>query len=359
MSGMRRREFVTLLGGAAAGGPLAARAQQAQRMRRIGVLMNLATEDPESQRRVTAFVQGLRELGWADGRNVRIETRWGASDAERNRRYAAELVALAPDVILASGTPVLVALQRETRSIPIVFTTIVDPVGAGFAERLSRPGGNATGFTLFEYAISGKWLELLKELSPDVTRVAVIRDPVITQGIGQFAAVQAVSPPFGVELIPIGVREKETETALEKICAGAERRLDCDRRIDGDPARLDHCAGGAISAAGGVPVPLSSGERRPDVVRPQYGRAISARGRLCRPHPQGREPGRVAGAAPDQVRAGDQHQDRQGARPRRAAFAARPRRRGDRIGRSCCTAYVASWHEGEVPPRLAKVGYRG
>jgi ABC-type uncharacterized transport system substrate-binding protein len=159
-------------------------------------------------------VQGLQDLGWTDGRNVRIETRWGASDPERNRRYAAELVALAPDVILAAGTPVLVALQRESRSIPIVFASIVDPVGAGFAERLSRPGGNATGFTLFEYAISGKWLELLKELLPSVTRVAVIRDPVITQGIGQFAAIQAVSPPFGVELSPIGVNE--IERAVER-----------------------------------------------------------------------------------------------------------------------------------------------
>jgi ABC-type uncharacterized transport system substrate-binding protein len=213
---MKRREFITLLSGTVIAWPLAAQAQQPERVHRIGVLMNLAAEDPESQRRVTAFVQGLQELGWADGRNVRIETRWGASDAERNRRYAAELVALAPDVILAAGTPVLVALQRETRSIPIVFATIVDPVGAGFAERLSRPGGNATGFTLFEYAISGKWLELLKELSPNLTRVAVIRDPAITQGIGQFAAIQAVSPPFGVELIPIGAREKEIETGLER-----------------------------------------------------------------------------------------------------------------------------------------------
>jgi putative tryptophan/tyrosine transport system substrate-binding protein len=211
---MRRREFITVLGGAAAGWPLAAAAQQDERIRRVGVLMNLAAEDPESQRRVTAFVQGLQELGWTDGRNVRIETRWGASDPERNRRYAAELVALAPDVILAAGTPVLVALQRESRSIPIVFASIVDPVGAGFAERLSRPGGNATGFTLFEYAISGKWLELLKELLPSVTRVAVIRDPVITQGIGQFAAIQAVSPPFGVELSPIGVNE--IERAVER-----------------------------------------------------------------------------------------------------------------------------------------------
>ncbi|MFL5051539.1 MAG: ABC transporter substrate-binding protein [Xanthobacteraceae bacterium] len=214
--GMKRRDFIRAIAATAAAWPVAARAQPPDRVRHIGVLMNLAPEDPESQRRVTAFVQALQELGWTDGRNVRIETRWGLSDADRNRRYAAELVTLAPDVILAAGTPVLVALQRETRSIPIVFTTIVDPVGAGFAERLSRPGGNATGFTLFEYAISGKWLELLKELSPDVTRVAVIRDPVITQGIGQFAAIQAVSPPFGVELIPIGVREKEIETAVEK-----------------------------------------------------------------------------------------------------------------------------------------------
>jgi putative ABC transport system substrate-binding protein len=188
---MRRREFITLLGGAGAVWPLAVHAQQGERVRRIGVLMNLAAEDPEAQRRVTAFVQGLQQLGWTDGRNVRIEIRWGASDAERNRRYAAELVELAPDVILASGTPILIALQRESRSIPIVFASIADPVGAGFAERLSRPGGNATGFTLFEYAISGKWLELLKELLPGLTRVAVIRDPLITSGIGQFAAIQA------------------------------------------------------------------------------------------------------------------------------------------------------------------------
>ena len=213
---MNRRRFITLLGGAVAAWPRAALAQQGERVRRVGVLMNLTAEDREAQRRVTAFVQGLQELGWTDGRNVRIETRWGASDPERNRRYAAELVALAPDVILAAGTPVLVALQRESRSIPIVFASIVDPVGAGFAERLSRPGGNATGFTLFEYAISGKWLELLKELLPSVTRVAVIRDPVITQGIGQFAAIQAVSPPFGVELSPIGVGDNEIERAVER-----------------------------------------------------------------------------------------------------------------------------------------------
>ena len=216
MFDLRRREFITLLGGAGAVWPLAAHAQQGERVRRIGVLMNLAAEDPEAQRRVTAFVQGLQQLGWTDGRNVRIEIRWGASDAERNRRYAAELVELAPDVILASGTPILIALQRESRSIPIVFASIADPVGAGFAERLSRPGGNATGFTLFEYAISGKWLELLKELLPGLTRVAVIRDPLITSGIGQFAAIQAVSPPFGVELSPIGVRENEIERGVER-----------------------------------------------------------------------------------------------------------------------------------------------
>ena len=216
MLDLRRREFITLLGGAGAVWPLAAHAQQGERVRRIGVLMNLAAEDPEAQRRVTAFVQGLQQLGWTDGRNVRIEIRWGASDAERNRGYAAELVELAPDVILASGTPVLIALQRESRSIPIVFASIADPVGAGFAERLSRPGGNATGFTLFEYAISGKWLELLKELLPGLTRVAVIRDPLITSGIGQFAAIQAVSPPFGVELSPIGVRENEIERGVER-----------------------------------------------------------------------------------------------------------------------------------------------
>ena len=298
---VRRRDFLFTLGGAAATWPLAARAQQPERMRCVGALMNLAADDPESQRRMTAFVQGLQELGWTDGRNVRIETRWGASDPERNRRYAAELVTLAPDVILAAGTPVLVALQRESRSIPIVFASIVDPVGAGFAERLSRPGGNATGFTLFEYAISGKWLELLKELLPSVTRVAVIRDPVITQGIGQFAAIQAVSPPFGVELSPIGVRDNEIERAVERFAQEPNGSLIVTAGSDSNSSRSDHRAGGSAPTAGGLSLPLPCDQRRPHLVRARHRRSISARRRIRRSHPQGREAGRVAGAEPNQV----------------------------------------------------------
>jgi putative ABC transport system substrate-binding protein len=212
---MRRREFITVLGGAAAAWPLYARAQQGDRMRRIGVLMSLTAEDPEGQVRLTAFLQGLQQLGWTDGRNVRIDTRWGAGDADRSRRYAAELIALAPDVILASGTSTMGPLLRATRTVPIVFTQVTDPVGAGFVDSLARPGGNATGFTLSEYGISGKWLELLKEIAPRVTRVAVLRDPDMAAGSGQLGAIQSVAPSFGVELSPVNVRDApEIERAV-------------------------------------------------------------------------------------------------------------------------------------------------
>jgi len=204
---MRRRAFITLLGGAAAVWPLAARAQQIEQIRRVGVLMNLAAEDAEGKRRLRAFAQGLQELGWSEGRNLQIDYRWGAGDADRFRTYAAELVAVAPDVIFATGTPVVEALQHVTRTVPIVFVTVIDPVGSGFVESLARPGGNTTGFTLFEYSLSGKWVELLKEIVPRVTRVAVIRDPTIGSGTGQLAAIQAVAPSLGVELSPVGVRD--------------------------------------------------------------------------------------------------------------------------------------------------------
>jgi len=207
MFDMRRREFISLLGGAAAAWPLATRAQQPDRVRRIGVLMNLASDDAIGQARIAAFLQGLQQLGWTDGRNVRIETRWGASDADRIRKYAAELVTLAPDVILAAGTPTLGPLLQATRAVPIVFVHVPDPVGAGFVDSLARPGGNATGFTLLEYATSAKWLELLKEIAPRVTRAAVIRDPAITAGIGQWGAIQTAAPSFGVEVSPLNLRD--------------------------------------------------------------------------------------------------------------------------------------------------------
>ena len=207
MPGMRRREFITLLGGAAAAWPLAARAQQPEQMRRIGVLTNLVADDPEAQARVGAFLQGLQELGWAVGRNMRIEYRWGAGDADRTRGYAAELVALAPDVILTSGASALAPLLQATRSVPVVFAQVPDPVGAGFVNSLARPGGNTTGFITYEYGLSGKWLELLTQIAPSVTRAAVIRDPAVSAGTGQWGAIQAVAPSVRVLVSPVNVRD--------------------------------------------------------------------------------------------------------------------------------------------------------
>ena len=211
---MRRREFIALIGGVAAW-PLAARAQQPGRMRRIGVLMNVAADDPEAQARNVAFLHGLREFGWTEGRNVRVDHRWAAGDADRLRRYAAELVALAPDVVLASGTSTVGPLQRASTTVPIVFAGVADPVGAGFVDSMARPGRNATGFISFEYGLSAKWLELLKQIAPGVTRVAVLRDPDISGGTGQFGAIQSVAPSFGVESSPINVRDAgEIERAV-------------------------------------------------------------------------------------------------------------------------------------------------
>jgi putative ABC transport system substrate-binding protein len=194
---MKRRAFITLLGGAAAW-PLAARAQQGERMRRIGVLITLAADDPLGQAQVAAFQQALQQLGWSDGRNVRIDIRRNESDADRARRYAQELVALAPDIFLASGTLCVTALQHVTRTLPIVFATVADPVGAGFVDSLSRPGGNITGFMAWEYSFSGKWLELLKQIAPQVTRAAIIRDPAISVGTAVFGAIQAAALSLGV-----------------------------------------------------------------------------------------------------------------------------------------------------------------
>jgi ABC-type uncharacterized transport system substrate-binding protein len=212
---VKRRAVITLLGGAAAAWPLPTRAQQRERMRRIGVLTNLASDDPEAQVRNTAFAQTLAQLGWAVGQNLHIEHRWAAGDAERIRRYAAELVALTPDVILTTGAAGVGPLLQATRTVPVVFVLVPDPVGAGFVDSLARPGGNATGFVQFEYGISGKWLELLKEIAPGVARVAVLRDPAIAGGQGQVAAIQAVAPSFGMEVTPINVRDTgEMERAI-------------------------------------------------------------------------------------------------------------------------------------------------
>src|SRR5262245_7982300 len=211
---MRRRAFITLLGGAAVAWPLAARAQQGERMPRIGVLMNLAAADSIGQARISALVQALQAAGWVDGRNVRIDTRWSAGDTRLYRQYATELVALAPDVIVAATTPTVVALLQASRSVPIVFIGVIDPVVSGLVESLARPGGNATGFTPFEYALAAKWLELLKEIAPAVTLAAVLRDSTNAAGIGQFAAIQTVAP-VGMELSVIDLREAgEIERAI-------------------------------------------------------------------------------------------------------------------------------------------------
>ena len=211
---MRRRKFIAVFAAAAASWPLAARVQE--RVRRIGVLMASTADDPDFQARIMAFLQGLQQLGWADGRNVRIDTRWATTKPDDIRRHAAELAALAPDVILAgTGTATVAPLLQATRTVPIVFAVVIDPVGAGFVDSLARPGGNATGFTVFEYGMSGKWLELLKQIAPAVTRAAVLRDPTIASGIGQFAAVQAVAPSLGVDLSAVDVRDAgEIERAV-------------------------------------------------------------------------------------------------------------------------------------------------
>ena len=222
---MKRREFITLLGGATAS-PFAARAQQPSKMRRIGVLMYLGEGgDAEGQARLAAFEQALRKLGWTEGHNLVTDTRW--ANADDIRRRATELVALAPDVLLAgTGTPTLAPLLEATRSVPIVFAIAIDPVGAGFVASLARPGGNATGFTAYEYSMSGKWLELLKEIAPRVTRLAVLRDPAVASGIGLYSAIQIVAPSLGVEVTPVDVRDPaEIARAVTAFASGSNGGL--------------------------------------------------------------------------------------------------------------------------------------
>ena len=293
----------------------------------------MAADDPEGQARIAAFLQGLQELGWTDGRNVRIDTRWGAGDADRNRRYAAELVALAPDVILASGGTVVGPLLQATRTVPIVFTQTPDPVGAGFVESLARPGGNATGFTLFEYGISGKWLELLKEIAPRVTRAAVLRDPAIPQGIGQLGAIQSVAPSFGVELSPVDVRDAgEIERAVTAFARGSN--------------------GGLIVTASGLAIvhreliiTLAARHKLPAVYSSRF---FVTGGGLISYGPDSIDPHRRAAGYVDRILKGEKPADLPVQAPTKyelvinlktakalgldsAADAARPRRRGDRV----------------------------
>jgi putative ABC transport system substrate-binding protein len=214
---MKRRELI-LLGGAAVAWPLAARGQSAEQMRRIGVLTGGAANDPVAQGFIAAFLEALQQLGWTDGRNVRIETRWAAGNVVDMRKYAAEFAALAPDVILAVGGSTVEPLLQVTRTVPIVFTIVVDPVGSGFVDSLSQPGGNVTGFMQFEYSLCGKWLELLKEIAPSTTRAAVLRDSADASGIGQFAIIQSIAPSVAVDVRPLNMGDA---TEIERAVAAA------------------------------------------------------------------------------------------------------------------------------------------
>jgi putative ABC transport system substrate-binding protein len=233
---MKRREFISLVGGALAW-PFAARAQQDDRMRRIGMLMNRAEDDPEGQAIVAVFVQTLQSLGWNNGRNVQIDIRWGVSDAASSRRYAVEMVALAPDVILTGASAATAAAHEATRILPIVFVNVSDPVGAGYVASLARPGGNVTGFTFVEYGMSGKWLELLKEIAPRVTRVAILRDPTLAVGIGQLGAILSVAPSFRVEASPIDVRNADE---IERAITDFARTVNGGLIVTASPGGLVH-----------------------------------------------------------------------------------------------------------------------
>ena len=331
---MRRREFLGVLGSAAAAWPLAAPAQQPESVRRIGVLSGSAMDTPDLQARLAAFQQVLQQLGWTDGRNVLIDYRWGAGSADNTRKFAAELVAVAPDVILATG-PTVEQLLQATRTVPIVFVITPDPVGSGFVDSLSRPGGNATGFMLFEYSLSAKWLELLKQIAPAVTRAAVLRDPATTSGVGQFAVIQSVAPSVGIEVSPVNVRDAgEVERAVKAFArspnvglimtagplTGTHRDLVITLAAQHKlPAVYNNRS---YVDAGGL---ISYGANLID----QYRQAAGYVDRILK----GEKPADLPVQAPTKYELVDQPQDRQGARPRYATDAARPRRRGDRMKR--------------------------
>ena len=283
---MRRREFMTILGGAVAVWPLAARGQQPERMRRIGVLIG-AADSPDIQVLVEAFLQVLAQLGWTDGRNLRIDYRSGGGDSDAIRKHATELVALVPDVIFTVGSSTMGPLLQATSTVPIVFAIVPDPVGSGFVKSLSRPGGNATGFVQFEYSLSGKWPELLKEIAPGTTRVAVLWDPTVPAGIGQFAIIQAVAPSVGLELSPVNVRDA---TDIERDIAdirtlGQWRHYRDGERVGGHSSRPDRRVGGPAQATRGLQQPHLCCRRRPDLLWDRFYRPVPPGRRLRRSHP--------------------------------------------------------------------------
>ena len=234
---MRRRDFIKAIAGSATAWPLLARAQQSEQMRRVGVLMNFAADDAAAQARLTVFLQALQQLGWMDGRNVRIDIRWSASEPERIRKYAAELVAFKPDAILASTTPSVAALQQATRTLPIVFVQVADPVGSGFIASLAKPGSNATGFTLYEYGMGAKWLELLEDIAPRVTRAGIVRDPASVAEIGMFGAIQSVAPSRGMQLSAINLRDA---TEIERGISAFAHEPNCGLIVVGAASAFVH-----------------------------------------------------------------------------------------------------------------------
>jgi putative tryptophan/tyrosine transport system substrate-binding protein len=323
-----------LLGGAAAW-PVAARAQPREPVRRISVLLPATADDSRFQTWLAAFLQALALLGRTVGRDVRIDIRWAGGQAGDIRRHAAELAALAPDVILAHGDSTVAPLLQATRTVPIVFPNVFDPVGAGYVDSLARPGGSATGFMGFEYSIGAKWLELLREIAPGVTRVAVLRDPALPSGTGQFGVIQAMGPSLRVETNPVNVRDAgEIERAVAAFVLSPNGGLILTAS---GLANIHRDLIITLAARHKLPAillrTLIRRRWRPDLLWARLHQPVPARSWLRRSHPQGREACRPASAGTDEVRAGHQPQDHQGAWPRRAAHAARPRRRGDRVRR--------------------------
>ena len=286
---MRRREFLGVFGGAAAAWPLVARAQQRERVRRIGVLMPGAATDSEYQDRVAALLQGLSGTGWIVGRNLRMDYRWGAAQPDSYRGYADELVALGPDVVIASGSSTVVALRRATRTIPIVFANVIDPVGAGLVASLARPGGNATGFSMSEFGFAGKWIELLKDVAPHLTRVAILRDPIVASQIGMFAGVQSAARSLGVEAHAIDLGDA---AGIEPAVAAFAKQPNGGLIVTSGAAGIFHrklivtlAARHRLPAIYRLSRPCR--RRRPDGVRHRQCRTVSSSGRLRRPHSQG------------------------------------------------------------------------
>jgi ABC-type uncharacterized transport system substrate-binding protein len=324
---VKRRQFITLLGGAVATWPLAAHAQQGERARWIGVLIGVA-EDAETKAWVATFHKRLDELGWRVGGNLQIEERWTAGDPDRNRRFAGELVAAKPDVIFAFSSVAVAALLQESHTVPIVFTAISDPVGSGFVESLARPGRNATGFTNFVPTMAAKWLEVLKEIAPQVRRAVLLFNPQTAPYVAEYyqRPFEAAAPSFGVQAIAAVVHQTgEIEAAIADMAREPAGGL----VVPPDNIRV----GGSAPPARSLSVPVYGARGRVGILRGRFGRNVSARGRIYRSYSEGHKAGRSSGAGANQVRVGDQPQDCKGARPHGAADAARPRRRGDRVKR--------------------------